>query len=235
MPVCGTLTTEARSTPRLRRRVCTNGSMSSRSTSPTRRRSNGESRRRRRSRTVGWTRWSPTQASGSPGCSRTCQTTTSGVCSRRTSLASRRSPGRACPVMRARRRGRFLVVSSNSAFTGAPAASAYHASKWAVEGWAESVAYEVKPFGIDVVLVEPGSFKTEIWGKTSVAKPAGSAYAGAHKLIDDGIAKLQGWGATRRRSPTSSRTRSTHAGRGCATRWVRTRSSSTSWCAGSCR
>jgi NAD(P)-dependent dehydrogenase (short-subunit alcohol dehydrogenase family) len=105
------------------------------------------------------------------------------------------SLARAClPAMRAQRRGRLLVVSSNSAFTGAPAASAYHASKWAVEGWAESLAYEVRPFGIDVVLVEPGSFKTEIWGNTQVVKPAGSAYAGAHDLLEKGLAKLEGWG-----------------------------------------
>jgi NAD(P)-dependent dehydrogenase (short-subunit alcohol dehydrogenase family) len=102
---------------------------------------------------------------------------------------------RAClPAMRQRRRGRFLVVSSNSAFAGAPGVSAYHASKWAVEGWAESIAYEVAPFGIDVVLVEPGSFKTEIWGNSPSIAPAGSAYAAAHPLLESGKATLQRWG-----------------------------------------
>jgi NAD(P)-dependent dehydrogenase (short-subunit alcohol dehydrogenase family) len=98
------------------------------------------------------------------------------------------------PAMRERRRGRFLVVSSNSAFAGAPGVSAYHASKWAVEGWAESLAYEVRPFGIEVVLVEPGSFKTEIWDNAQSITPAGSPYAGAHHLIDEGKARLRRWG-----------------------------------------
>src|SRR5260221_11433980 len=60
------------------------------------------------------------------------------------------------PAMRAQRSGHVLIVSSNSAFSGAPGMSAYTASKWAVEGWAESLAFEVSPFGIQVVLVEPG-------------------------------------------------------------------------------
>ena len=60
------------------------------------------------------------------------------------------------PTFRAQRTGRIVVVSSESAFAGQPANSIYCASKWAVEGWAESLAFEVSPFGIDVVLVEPG-------------------------------------------------------------------------------
>ena len=69
------------------------------------------------------------------------------------------------------------MVSSNSAYAGEPANSIYCASKWAVEGWAESIAYELDPFGIDVVLVEPGPYRTEIWNSSPRIKPPGSAYA----------------------------------------------------------
>jgi NAD(P)-dependent dehydrogenase (short-subunit alcohol dehydrogenase family) len=80
------------------------------------------------------------------------------------------------PTFRAQRRGRIVVVSSNSAYAGEPANSIYCASKWAVEGWAESIAYELDPFGIDVVLVEPGPYRTEIWNSSPRIKPPGSAY-----------------------------------------------------------
>ena len=88
------------------------------------------------------------------------------------------------PSMRARRRGRVLVVSSNGAFSGTPGMSAYVASKWAIEGWAESVAYEVEPFGIHVVLVEPGSYRTDIWESSPRVIPDDSAYREMGKIIE---------------------------------------------------
>jgi NAD(P)-dependent dehydrogenase (short-subunit alcohol dehydrogenase family) len=59
------------------------------------------------------------------------------------------------PRFREQRRGRIVLLSSQAAFAGQPGNSMYCASKWALEGWAESLAYEVDPFGIDVVLIEP--------------------------------------------------------------------------------
>jgi NAD(P)-dependent dehydrogenase (short-subunit alcohol dehydrogenase family) len=52
----------------------------------------------------------------------------------------------------------------------------YCASKWALEGWSESLAYEVDPFGLDVVVIEPGPYRTQIWSSTKWVKPADSAY-----------------------------------------------------------
>ena len=88
------------------------------------------------------------------------------------------------PAMRARRRGRVVVVSSNGAFSGAPATSVYNASKWAIEGWAESVAYEVEPFGIRMVLVEPGSYRTDIWDTSPRVIPDDSAYRDMARIIE---------------------------------------------------
>ncbi len=91
------------------------------------------------------------------------------------------------PTFRAQRRGRILIVSSEAAFFGLPANSIYSASKWAVEGWAESLAYEVSPFGIDVILVEPGPYRTQIWETTARIRPAGSAYGPlVHQLFKAG-------------------------------------------------
>ncbi|MFN8644574.1 MAG: SDR family oxidoreductase [Candidatus Binatia bacterium] len=81
------------------------------------------------------------------------------------------------PSMRAQGHGRIAVVSSNSAYAGEPANSIYVASKWAIEGWAESLAFEIEPFGLDVVLIEPGPYKTDIWARTPRIVPEGSPYA----------------------------------------------------------
>ncbi len=75
------------------------------------------------------------------------------------------------PTLRAQRKGRIVIVSSESAFAGQPANSIYCASKWAIEGWAESIAFEVAQFGIDVVLVEPGPYVTDIWQSSPASVP----------------------------------------------------------------
>ena len=80
------------------------------------------------------------------------------------------------PTFRAQRRGRIVLISSQAALAGQPGNAMYCASKWALEGWAESLAYEVDPFGIDVVLVEPGPYRTEIWNNTKWVTPPESAY-----------------------------------------------------------
>jgi NAD(P)-dependent dehydrogenase (short-subunit alcohol dehydrogenase family) len=67
---------------------------------------------------------------------------------------------RELPFLRAQRRGHILNVSSIGGFTGTPGYGLYNASKFAVEGLSEALAQELKPFGIHVTIVEPGSFRT---------------------------------------------------------------------------
>ncbi|WP_310832738.1 SDR family oxidoreductase [Paenibacillus pedocola] len=69
------------------------------------------------------------------------------------------------PVMRQQRGGSIINVSSVSGLIGFPGYAPYAASKYAVEGFSESLRQELLPFGIRVILVEPGSFRTSIWGK----------------------------------------------------------------------
>ena len=80
------------------------------------------------------------------------------------------------PTLRAQRAGRILIVSSDAAFLGQPANSIYCASKWAIEGWAEAICHELGTFGIEVVLMEPGPYATDIWQHSPRICPEGSAY-----------------------------------------------------------
>ncbi len=67
----------------------------------------------------------------------------------------------ALPPMRQRGGGRVVLVSSIGGVIGIPFQAFYSASKFAMEGFGEALAYEVAPFGIDVVLVEPGNVRTD--------------------------------------------------------------------------
>ena len=71
------------------------------------------------------------------------------------------------PIMRQQHSGHIIIISSISGLHGAPSISSYAASKFAVEGWSESLRLEVNSLGIKVVLVEPGSFQTDIWTRNA--------------------------------------------------------------------
>ncbi len=64
------------------------------------------------------------------------------------------------PHMRKQRSGRIINISSIAGIIGIPFQGLYSASKFAIEGLSETYALELKPFGIDVCLVEPGDFNT---------------------------------------------------------------------------
>jgi NAD(P)-dependent dehydrogenase (short-subunit alcohol dehydrogenase family) len=66
------------------------------------------------------------------------------------------------PVMRKQRSGHVVTISSLAGLAGAEYTSAYAASKFGVEGWMESLAPEVAPFGVHTTVVNPGFFRTEL-------------------------------------------------------------------------
>ncbi|WP_426017485.1 oxidoreductase [Brevundimonas sp. DWR2-3-1b1] len=76
------------------------------------------------------------------------------------------------PVMRAQRSGRVFNVSSVGGMVGGASGAIYCASKLAIEGFSESVAQEVGPFGVHVTIVEPGFFRTDFLDATSVVYAA---------------------------------------------------------------
>jgi NAD(P)-dependent dehydrogenase (short-subunit alcohol dehydrogenase family) len=98
----------------------------------------------------------------------------------------------ALPVMRHQQRGRIVLMSSICGLLGIPFQAFYAASKFALEGYGESLAYEVSPFGIEVTLVEPGNVRTGFTAARRDVPPAAvdSAYGGAvakavGKMADD--------------------------------------------------
>jgi NAD(P)-dependent dehydrogenase (short-subunit alcohol dehydrogenase family) len=71
------------------------------------------------------------------------------------------------PQMRRQGFGHVVMVTSISGRLGFPGVSSYAASKFALEGWTETLRYEMNAPGIQVVLVEPGSFDTDIWTRNA--------------------------------------------------------------------
>lgn len=66
------------------------------------------------------------------------------------------------PIMRKNRSGHIISISSIAGLVGTEYTSAYNASKFALEGWMDSLSLEVAPFGIKTTIVEPGYFRTEL-------------------------------------------------------------------------
>ena len=71
------------------------------------------------------------------------------------------------PVMREQRSGHVVTISSSAGFAGFEYGTAYAASKFGIDGWMESLAPEVEPFGIHATIVNPGFFRTQLLTKES--------------------------------------------------------------------
>ena len=123
------------------------------------------------------------------------------------------------PVMRKQRSGHVVTLSSMAGLVGQAFCSAYAASKFGVEGWMESIRFEIEPFGIRTTIVEPGFFRTDlleaastIWAELSIddyaertaqTRPAWQAMSGRQsndpaklakalvKLVDSGQPPLR--------------------------------------------
>ncbi len=96
------------------------------------------------------------------------------------------------PAMRERRSGRIFNISSIAGLRGGPNASLYCSSKFALEGWSESLAAELQPMGISVTAVEPGFFRTDFLDASSIryTEVRNPEYR-------EGMEQLQGWMATK--------------------------------------
>jgi NAD(P)-dependent dehydrogenase (short-subunit alcohol dehydrogenase family) len=82
----------------------------------------------------------------------------------------------ALPILRAQGSGHIIQVSSIGGITAFPSLGAYHASKWALEAFSQSLAQEVAGFGIHVTLIEPGGFSTDWSGSSAVHSTPIPAY-----------------------------------------------------------
>jgi len=92
------------------------------------------------------------------------------------------------PIMRRQRSGRIVNISSIGGRAASSVFSAYCASKFAVEGFCEALALEAQSFGVQVVLIEPGAFRTEIYESNrrfAAAHDPRSPYARASAAIEE--------------------------------------------------
>jgi NAD(P)-dependent dehydrogenase (short-subunit alcohol dehydrogenase family) len=89
----------------------------------------------------------------------------------------------ALPFMRAQRSGHIIQVSSIGGVNAFPTIGLYHASKWGLEGFSQSLAAEVADFGIKVTLVEPAGYATDWGGASAIRADPLPAYDGARARI----------------------------------------------------
>jgi len=94
------------------------------------------------------------------------------------------------PIMRKQRSGAIVNVSSIGGIIGVPLNSAYVGSKFALEGFSESMKYELEGFGIKVILIEPGAVNTNYLENSRQAQKAmnpDSPYAELSKMVSEGV------------------------------------------------
>jgi NAD(P)-dependent dehydrogenase (short-subunit alcohol dehydrogenase family) len=98
------------------------------------------------------------------------------------------------PHFRANRGGTLINVASVGGRTTFPFYSVYHATKWAVDGFSESLQFELKPLGIKVKIVEPGAIKTDFYDRSAdfVHDRTLDAYNG---IVDKAIPRMNRQGA----------------------------------------
>jgi NAD(P)-dependent dehydrogenase (short-subunit alcohol dehydrogenase family) len=106
----------------------------------------------------------------------------------------------ALPIMRAQGSGHIIQVSSIGGITAFPTIGAYHASKWALEGFSQALAQEVAGFGIHVTIIEPGGFSTDWRGPSAKHSEVNPAYAGVREELSKRFAAGGGPG-----DPTATR------------------------------
>jgi NAD(P)-dependent dehydrogenase (short-subunit alcohol dehydrogenase family) len=89
----------------------------------------------------------------------------------------------ALPFLRAQGSGHIIQVSSIGGISAFPLVGIYHASKWALEGFSQSLAQEVAGFGIKVTLIEPGGFSTDWSGSSSSTSEPLPDYEKLHEQV----------------------------------------------------
>jgi NAD(P)-dependent dehydrogenase (short-subunit alcohol dehydrogenase family) len=91
----------------------------------------------------------------------------------------------ALPYLREQRSGHIIQVSSIGGIVAFPNVGIYHASKWALEGFSQSLAQEVAPFGVHVTLIEPAGFDTDWSGSSSRRAEELPVYADVHAATEE--------------------------------------------------
>lgn len=98
------------------------------------------------------------------------------------------------PLMREQKSGTIINISSGAGQVGFPGISAYVSTKFAIEGFSESLMYELFPFGIRVIIIEPGVIKTNFFHNCIVSEKSSkksSSYSNSLKKIQKNIELMQ--------------------------------------------
>src|SRR5215469_17079466 len=95
------------------------------------------------------------------------------------------------PIMRKQKYGMIVNISSGAGRFGLPGSSAYVSTKFAIEGMSESMAYELEPFGIKVVLVEPGVIRTNFFNSTVTAKKSQNLNSPYSQLLQSVVTNFE--------------------------------------------
>ncbi|MDQ3837377.1 MAG: SDR family oxidoreductase [Thermoproteota archaeon] len=97
------------------------------------------------------------------------------------------------PIMRKQGNGTIVNVSSVMGRLGIPGFSVYAATKFALEGLTESLAYEVGPFGIRVILIEPAIVKTKMFNNAVIGEDFTQPYSPYHDLLVSVNTRMKAW------------------------------------------
>ena len=103
------------------------------------------------------------------------------------------------PIMRRQRSGMIVNISSGAGRFGYPTGSAYVSTKFAIEGLSESMSYELEPFGIRTVIVEPGVIDTDFHRASKIARKSqdpNSPYASLINAMESNVKKMIANGST---------------------------------------
>ncbi len=98
------------------------------------------------------------------------------------------------PIMRSQKSGIIINISSGAGQVGFPGISAYVSTKFAIEGFSESLTYELSPFGIKVIIIEPGVIKTNFFNNCTISEQStksGSPYSPSLNKLQKDIDMMQ--------------------------------------------
>lgn len=91
----------------------------------------------------------------------------------------------AIPFMRSQRSGKIINITSMGGRISIPLSTFYHGSKFALEGVSESLQYELEPFGIKMILIEPGAVGSNFWKSIKIANGTTSPNSPYTQLADN--------------------------------------------------
>jgi NAD(P)-dependent dehydrogenase (short-subunit alcohol dehydrogenase family) len=96
------------------------------------------------------------------------------------------------PIMRKQKTGKIVNLTSVLGRIAIPLSSPYHASKFAFEGLSESIQYELEPFGIKIILIEPGAVGSNFWKNIKIAKSSSNTNSPYAQLTSQTIKAFNG-------------------------------------------